>query len=154
MKKSIALVFVLALGIAPVFADDIAFLTQKVAKVSDDLGLRLAITSTFRTYDQQIDAMRGKSQTTLTKWYGADTAQAFAEFENGARSRNSLLKDLQDNVLIKHPKGLAVDIGVNSSGLSPAQKDRVVAALKAEGLYVLDEVVDGNPCIHVSRSMR
>ena len=55
---------------------------------------------------------------------------------------------------IKHPNGLAVDIGVNSSGLNPYQVEEVKKALERKGLYVYDERSYNEPCIHVSRSMK
>lgn len=59
---------------------------------------------------------------------------------------------MKQSPFIKHPQGLAVDIGVNSTGLSPVQVNAVKDILKRKGVYVYDERNYSEPCIHVSRS--
>lgn len=152
MKKALSILFILIFSLFSLFANDIAFLTKKVAEVSDELNLNLVITCTYRSWESQIAAMDRQSESVLERWYGEPTAKTFMNYKNGKISYAELLETMKDNHLIKHPNGLAVDIGVNSSGLSAAQVQQVKKALTAKGLYILDETTDGNPCIHVSRS--
>lgn len=46
-------------------------------------------------------------------------ALAFIKYKNGELEKEQLIEVMQVCPYIKHPRGLAVDIGVNSSGLSP-----------------------------------
>lgn len=96
--------------------------------------------------------MNKQSEATLRQWYGDTTAKAFMDYKNGKITEKSLITVMEKNSLIKHPNGLAIDIGINKSGLSESQVNQVIKALSAKGLYVFDERPNGNPCIHVSRS--
>ena len=139
--------------LASVPNDDVLYLTKKVREASEELGLNLVITSTYRSWDEQIYLTSDKSVSTLNIWHGADVASAFIKYKNGELKKERLIEVMKQCPFIKHPKGLAVDIGVNSSGLSPYQVEEVKKALERKGLYVLDERSDNEPCIHVSRSM-
>lgn len=134
--------------------DDVWYLTQKVREVGRELDLNLVITSTYRTWDEQIRLMWKRDKSTLNSWYGSDVASAFVKYRNGELGKEELLKVMKQCPYIKHPNGLAVDIGVNSSGLNPYQVEEVKKALERKGLYVYDERSYNEPCIHVSRSMK
>ena len=156
MKKKILLICALLIAGSFVFADDVQFLTDMVQEVSEELDLNLVITNGKRSWDEQLESMRRGSkddEATLKNWYGSETASAYLNYRNGQISKNELIDIMKRNPLMKHPAGLAVDIGINSSGLNNAQVDKVIAALKAKGLYVKDERPQGNSCIHISRSM-
>ena len=153
MKKRIYyFVVLMVLTSVQLFADDIEYLTSKIYEVGKDLNLSLQISSTYRSWEQQINEMQGKDYDTLLNWYGQSTADAFIEYQEGKRSKDSLVANMKKNNLIKHPNGLAVDIGINKSRLSDVDADRVIEALRNKGLYVKDERPQGNSCIHVSRS--
>lgn len=133
---------------------DVLYLIQNIREVERELGYRLVITSTYRSWEEQIGLMWKRSESTLNTWYGADVASAFIKYKNGELEKEALIEVMDACPYIKHPKGLAVDIGVNSSGLSPYQVEEVKKALERKGLYVFDERSDNEPCIHVSRSMK
>ena len=157
--KKLVLMFVILISLTEfVFAsatdDDVWYLTQKVREVGRELDLNLVITSTYRTWDEQIKLMWKRSESTLKRWYGPVVASSFIKYKNGELEKEALIEVMDACPYIKHPKGLAVDIGVNSSGLSPYQVEEVKKALERKGLYVLDERSDNEPCIHVSRSMK
>lgn len=158
MKKLILMFVVLIslteLVFAAVTDDDVWYLTQKIREVEKELGYRLEITSTYRSWDEQISLMRKFDEATLIKWYEIDTASAFIKYKNGELEKEQLVEVMKKNPLIKHPNGLAVDIGINSSGLTDDQVDDVIKALKGKGLYVLDERRYKQSCLHVSRKMR
>ena len=155
--KKLVLMFVVFISLtelmfASVPDDDVLYLTLMVKEVERELGLNLVITSTYRTWDEQIRLMWGKDKSTLISWYGVDVASAFIKYKNGELGKEQLIGVMKQCPFIKHPRGLAVDIGVNSSGLSPVQVDAVKETLKRKGLYVFDERSYNEPCIHVSRS--
>ena len=133
---------------------DVLYLIQNIREVERELGYRLVITSTYRSWEEQIGLMWNKDVSTLNTWYGADVASAFIKYKNGELEKEALIEVMDACPYIKHPKGLAVDIGVNSSGLSPYQVEEVKKALERKGLYVFDERSDNEPCIHVSRSKK
>ena len=132
--------------------DDVQYLKYKVREVETELGLDLVITDTYRTWDEQIKLMWKRDESTLTSWYGADVASTFIKYRNGELGKEELLKVMKQCPYIKHPNGLAVDIGVNSSGLNDYQVKKVKDALERKGLYVFDERSFQEPCIHVSRN--
>lgn len=152
MKKIILCLVILLTSVCFTFADDVQYLRAKVQEVSQELGLNLVITGDYRSWDRQIDLMWTKDESTLKKWYGSETASAFMKYKSGNISKDTLLSIMKNNTLIKHPNGLAVDIGINSSGLNNSQAEEVKKALQAKGLYVFNEINDGTPCIHISRS--
>lgn len=153
MKKNILFFVILVSTVCFAFADDVQYLRQKVQEVADELGYNLVIVDDYRTWDKQVELMLDIKASTLKKWYGEETSTALINFKNGKLSKDKLISILKKNPLIKHPLGLAVDIGVNSSNLTDAQAEEVKTALEKKGLYVLNEIVDDNPCIHVSRKM-
>ena len=63
--------------------------------------------------------MWDRDESTLNSWYGAGVTLAFIKYKNGELEKEQLIEVMQVCPYIKHPRGLAVDIGVNSSGLSP-----------------------------------
>ena len=134
--------------------DDVQYLIYKIGEVEKELDYHLVITDTYRTWDEQIKLMWNRSKSTLNSWYGADVASALMKYKNGELEKEELIEVMNACPYIKHPKGLAVDIGVNSSGLSSYQVEAVKKALKRKGLYVFDERSHNEPCIHVSRSMK
>lgn len=134
--------------------DDVQYLIYKIGEVEKELGYHLVITDTYRTWDEQIKLMWNRSESTLKRWYGPVVASAFIKYKNGELEKEALIEVMDACPYIKHPKGLAVDIGVNSSGLSPYQVEEVKKALERKGLYVFDERSDNEPCIHVSRSKK
>jgi len=155
--KKLVLMFVVFISLtelmfASVPDDDVLYLKRMVKEVERDLGLNLVITSTYRSWESQIFLMRKRDVSTLISWYGVDVASAFIKYKNGELGKEQLIEVMKQCPFIKHPKGLAVDIGVNSSGLSPIQVEKVKDALEKKGLYVFDEISYGEPCIHVSRS--
>ena len=156
--KKLVLMFVVFISLtelmfASVPDDDVLYLTRMVKEVGRELGLNLVITSTYRSWDEQIYLMSDKNVSTLNSWYGPDVASAFMKYKNGELGKEELLKVMKQCPYIKHPNGLAGDIGENSSGLKDYQVKKVKDALERKGLYVFDERSYNEPCIHVSRSM-
>lgn len=158
MKKLVLMFTVLVsltgFAFAAAHDGDVLYLIQNIREVERELGYRLVITSTYRSWEEQIGLMWNKDVSTLNTWYGPVVASSFIKYKNGELEKEALIEVMDACPYIKHPKGLTVDIGVNSSGLSPYQVEEVKKALERKGLYVFDERSDNEPCIHVSRSMK
>lgn len=149
-KKIIMVLMVLCIAYLSVFADDVPYLTQKIKDVATKLELNLVITGDKREWAKQIELMSDKNFETLKRWYGEDTATTYIKYKNGEIDINTLISKMENNPLMQHPAGKAVDIGISSSRLTEEQVNAVIAALREEGLYVFDERQDGINCLHVS----
>lgn len=95
--KKLVLMFVILISLTEfVFTsatdDDVWYLTQKVREVGRELDLNLVITSTYRTWDEQIRLMWKRDKSTLNSWYGSDVASAFVKYRNGELGKEELLK--------------------------------------------------------------
>lgn len=145
---------------------------------SKKLSYSIAITSGVRYASEQAEAMYNLTQTQRDKWYKGKLGDEIDEslynellnviFEQDQKNysdinqekdkKKSIIEALtltiekqvkNDKYISSHLRGMAFDIGLNSS--IGVEKQTLIDIIVNCGFKVKDETSDGHPCLHVSK---